>query len=69
MCLFFFAFFLALFFAMVVSDVSPNLWLRIAQLGILLIALYLTAFFRAEADRDWLRFKEQLKVVRSGPAQ
>lgn len=69
MCLFFFAIFLALFFAMVLSDVNPNFGLRLAQLGILLVALYLTLFFRAEADRDWLRFKEQLKVVQSGPTQ
>lgn len=64
MCLFFFAIFLALSFALVVTDAPASFWLRLAQLGVVLLMLYLTAFFRAEADRDWLKFKEQLAIVR-----
>lgn len=65
MCLFFFAIFLALFFALVVTEGPPSIWLRLAQLGILAVVLYLAVFFRAEADRDWIKFKEQLAVVRA----
>lgn len=64
MCLFFFAIFLALCFAMVISEAPVSFWLRLAQLGIISVMLYFAAFFRAEADRDWLKFKEQLVVVR-----
>lgn len=65
MCVFLFAVFLALFFAMVVSEAPPTIWLRFVQIGIVSFTLYLTAFFRAEADRDWLKFREQLTVVKA----
>lgn len=65
MCLFFFAVFLALFFAMVVSEAPSTIWLRLGQIGIVSFSLYLTAFYRAEADRDWLKFKEQRAVVKA----
>jgi hypothetical protein len=65
MCVFFFAVFLALFFAMVVTEAPTTIWLRLGQIGIVSFVLYLAAFFRAEADRDWLGFKEQLALVKS----
>lgn len=67
MCLFFFAVFLALCFAMIVSEPQVSAWLRLAQLGVISVALYLATFFRAEADRDWLKFKEQLAIVKASP--
>lgn len=63
MCLFFFAAFIAVFFAMVVADPAKTWWLQLGRIGILSVMLYLAAFFRAESDRDWLAFKKQLAVV------
>ncbi len=60
MCLMFFAMFLAFAFAAVVAVAPVSLWLKLGQCGLIFLMLYLAAFFRAEADRDWLAFREQL---------
>jgi hypothetical protein len=65
MCLFFFAMFLAFVFAAIVVALPVSFWLKLGQMGLILFMLYLAAFFRAEADRDWLAFKKQLEVVRN----
>lgn len=67
MCLFFFAIFFALMFAAIVVSAPVSFWLKLGQIGLILLALYLTAFFRAEADRDWLAFNKQLEVIRNKP--
>lgn len=64
MCLLVFG--LTLFMAFLVIVVGiPHEWAK--QLGswsILLLLFYLTVFFRAEADRNWLALKEQWLVVK-----
>jgi hypothetical protein len=64
MCLIFFAMFLAFAFAAFVSPEPVTVWLKLGQMGVLLLLLYIAVFFRAEADRDWLQFKKQLDVVK-----
>lgn len=64
MCLFFFSIFIALLFASVVGEAPPTMWVKLGQIGILVLMLYFSTFFRAEADRDWLKFKQQLSAVK-----
>jgi hypothetical protein len=67
MCVLFFG--LTLFVALiaVVAGFPKDLLKQIGSWGILLLFFYLTVFFRAEADRDWLALKKQWLVVKENP--
>jgi hypothetical protein len=70
MCVIFWGLFLLVVLIAIVGGFPREDWLRqLGGWGVLLFLFYLTIFFRAEADRDWLALKEQWAIVRSAAPQ
>lgn len=64
-CLLFFALFLLVAVLFIFSEGPRDPYKQFGAMGITVLLFYLTVFFRAEADRDWLALKEQWKIVRA----